>query len=81
MEVLTNLGHLELDEMGAFALTPAAIGALEEHPWPGNVRELRAVVRTAARLAIREAGGVGPCQLQQEHVEMALAKISLTPTL
>jgi arginine utilization regulatory protein len=81
LEDVPLLAQLALDEMGAFALTPAAIGALEEHPWPGNVRELRAVVRTAARLAIREAGGAGPCQLQQAHVEMALAKISLTPTL
>jgi DNA-binding NtrC family response regulator len=36
------------EEVGARALTPAAIARLAAHTWPGNVRELRNVVYRAA---------------------------------
>lgn len=68
------LAQAALDDLGAFVLTPAAQARLECHPWPGNVRELRAVMRTAARLT---AAGRGPAPIHAEHVEGAIARVSL----
>jgi DNA-binding NtrC family response regulator len=76
-QVLTQLSA----EIGARALTSAAIARLVVHDWPGNVRELRNVLYRAADLT-RAQKTIDAAEIERAiRVREEPPKISLTPPL